>query len=202
MYRRRLTVLMWLPAAWLVSVAVAGALALTIGSSPAFAHAQLLESEPQPGSRLQEPPEQIRLHFSEPVDAEFEPIEVLDEQGERVDRDNARLVSGEPETLVMDLEDLPESAYTVDWRVTSADGHVVAGKDEFSVTGTASGRASQDGGNDSGAAEPDESGQASATEEASGGLSSITSYSSASLAIAVVIALVLVGTMLLRRDRT
>ena len=46
----------------------------------AFAHAQLENADPAPGARVARAPTELRLSFSEPVDASFSQIQVLDAQ--------------------------------------------------------------------------------------------------------------------------
>jgi methionine-rich copper-binding protein CopC len=124
----RLAALLGLPAVWLF-----------VWCAPALAHATLLETYPADGDTLAEPPEQVQLRFDEPVEAEFDPVEVYDRQGNRVDRGNARVYPDDARVVVMDLEELPEGFYTVDWRVTSVDGHPVRGTHEFTVDASAAG---------------------------------------------------------------
>lgn len=71
----RLTALLGLAAVWLV-----------LYSAPALAHTQLLQADPGDGATLTRAPDQVELRFSEPVEAEFSPLEVYDGQGTRVDR--------------------------------------------------------------------------------------------------------------------
>ena len=120
---QRLVALLCLSAAWLLLSCV-----------PALAHARLLQEKPADGAALAESPDRVELRFSEPVDAEFSPLEVRDSEGERVDKDNARVDRDDARVLVVDLEELTEGSYTVEWRVTSIDGHVVDGRYEFAVT--------------------------------------------------------------------
>ncbi|HEX2054795.1 MAG TPA: copper resistance protein CopC [Actinomycetota bacterium] len=124
----RLAALLGLSAVWLVLVCV-----------PVMAHATLIETYPANGNTLAESPEQVQLRFDEPVEAEFDPIEVYDRQGNRVDRGNARVYPDDARVVVVDLEELPEGSYTVDWRVTSADGHPVSGTYGFAVDASAAG---------------------------------------------------------------
>jgi methionine-rich copper-binding protein CopC len=125
---RRLAALLGLSVVWLL-----------LWCTPALAHARLLETDPTDGARLSQPPEQVRLRFNEPIEAEFSPLKVFDPQGNWVDRDNAHIASDDARVLVADLEELPEGSrtgvYTVEWRVTSADGHPVNGTYGFNVTG-------------------------------------------------------------------
>jgi methionine-rich copper-binding protein CopC len=50
------------------------ALWLAVWCAPALAHARLLQESPASGTSLKEPPQQVRLRFSEPGDAEFDPV--------------------------------------------------------------------------------------------------------------------------------
>jgi len=132
---RRLTGLLWLSVVWLLLSCV-----------PALAHATLLQQTPAAGGRLDEPPDQVRLRFSEPVDAEFDPLKVYDAEGDRVDEDDARVDPNDARVVVEGLKELPKGSYKVEWRVTSVDGHVVSGEYGFSVTGSG-GQDSQNGAN-------------------------------------------------------
>jgi copper resistance protein C len=120
---RQLVALLWLSAVWLLLSCV-----------PALAHARLVQEEPADGATLAESPDRVELRFSEPVDAEFSPLEVHNSEGERVDEDNARIDPADARVLIVDLEELSEGSYTVEWRVTSIDGHVVEGRYAFAVT--------------------------------------------------------------------
>lgn len=104
-------------------------------AAPALAHARLIESSPADGESVSGAPGQVQLRFNEAVEAEFEPVRVLNGDNERVDLDNAGTDPEDPEVVVVDLEeDLPEGSYTVDWRVTSVDGHPIGGTYAFEVT--------------------------------------------------------------------
>jgi methionine-rich copper-binding protein CopC len=120
---RRLVALLWLSAVWLLLSCV-----------PALAHARLVQEEPTDGAALAESPDRVKLRFSEPVDAQFSPLEVRNSEGERVDEDNARVDPHDARVVIVDLKELPEDSYRVEWRVTSIDGHVVDGRYGFAVT--------------------------------------------------------------------
>ena len=122
---RRLVALLWISVVWLLLSCV-----------PALAHATLLQETPAAGGRLDEPPEQVRLRFNEPVDAEFDPLKVYDAEGNRVDEDDARIDPNDARVLVEGLEELSRGSYEVEWRVTSVDGHVVSGEYGFSISGS------------------------------------------------------------------
>ena len=106
---------------------------LLLSCGPVLAHARLVETYPADGDALAEPPEQVQLLLSEPVEAEFDPIEVYDQEGDRVDEEDARVSPGDRRLLVADLGELSEGSYTVQWRITSADGHPVDGAFEFAM---------------------------------------------------------------------
>jgi methionine-rich copper-binding protein CopC len=117
-----------------LSALMLAALWLVLWCAPALAHARLVQEEPAAGSSPNEPPEQVRLRFSEPVDAEFDPLKVYDAEGDRVDEDDARLDPDDARVLIVGLEELPEGSYRVEWRITSLDGHVVEDAYAFNVT--------------------------------------------------------------------
>lgn len=101
-------------------------------SGIAQAHATLLQTEPPSGSQLAEAPDKVRLSFNERVEAIFNSIEVLDQNGKRVDDGNPRVVGG-GDTLELGLKALEAGKYTVVWRVNSLDGHQVQGRFGFGV---------------------------------------------------------------------
>ena len=112
---------------------------LLLWCGPALAHARLSETYPANGDDLTEPPEQVQLQFNEPVEAEFDPIKVYGQEGDRVDEEDARVSVDNRRLLVADLGELSEGSYTVEWRVTSADGHPIDGGYEFAVDASAAG---------------------------------------------------------------
>lgn len=118
----RLAPVLWISAAWLL-----------LACAPALAHANLIEATPPQGGRLHAPPERVELRFSEPVDAGFDPVVVRDADGARVDEGDGRVDPEDARVVLANLEELPEGSYTVRWRVTSIDGHVVDGRYRFAV---------------------------------------------------------------------
>ena len=106
-------------------------------TSPARAHAELLRATPADGDTLSEQPGEVRLVFDEPVRAEFDPIKVTDEEGNRVDGEDARMLSDDPDVVVASLDVLPEGSYTVEWRITAADGDPISGEYGFAIDASA-----------------------------------------------------------------
>jgi copper resistance protein C len=176
----RLVALLGLSAAWLLLLC-----------APALAHARLVETYPTGGGILAEPPEQVQLLFNEPIEAEFEPIEVYDQGGERVDEDDARVSPNDAKLLVADLGGLSEGSYTVEWRVTSADAHPISGTYGFTVNASADA--------DPDAGEPIEPIERSAEQEETGSAQDLVP--TVVLGILLVGALVVAGLVVLRRRK-
>jgi copper transport protein len=135
--RRRAVLLAGLAAAWLL-----------LTCAPALAHANIVEASPARGSAVSRPPERVELRFNEPVDAEFDPVVVRAAGGARVDTHHARVDPEDARVVLADLERLSKGSYTVKWRVTSIDGHVVEGRYAFAVVAAGEDRPpSEDAGN-------------------------------------------------------
>jgi copper transport protein len=134
---RRGALLAGLAAAWLL-----------LSCAPALAHAALVESSPARGSEVPESPDRVELRFTEPVGAEFDPVVVRDAGGARVDARDARVDPEDARVVLAGLEELPEGSYTVEWRVTSIDGHVVEGRYGFAVAAARRDRSPDDVGNE------------------------------------------------------
>jgi copper resistance protein C len=112
-------------------LAVALLIALVAGA--ALAHSFLERAEPRPGSTLKAAPTEVRLRFTERLEAAFSTVQVTDEKGRRVDRGEAQTEPGSPRQLRVPLEPLGPGRYAVHWRVLSVDSHVVEGDFTFRV---------------------------------------------------------------------
>jgi hypothetical protein len=58
------------------------------------------------------PPERVELRFSEPVEAEFDPVVVRAADGARVDAHDARVDPEDARIVLADLESVPRGTYT------------------------------------------------------------------------------------------
>ena len=163
-------------------------------SAPASAHAELSEATPAAGTTIRESPDLVGLRFTEPVGAEFDPIKVFGPGGERVDQQDARVSPDDARVVEVGLEELSRGAHTVEWRVTSIDGHVVADEYGFEVDGSGEPTARADGG--AGGA-PDEPVSQPAAQE--GGTTPVAAYGAASLGVLAVALLAVLGAIALRR---
>jgi copper transport protein len=90
--------------------------------------------DPAPNAVLAEAPREVTIRFSERVEARVSTLEVLDTRGQRVDRGDAAVDPGNPWRYRVAVSPLSPGAYTVSWRVLSADdGHVTHGAHVFTV---------------------------------------------------------------------
>jgi len=109
-------------------------LAVVLGSAaPASAHAVLLSSTPADGQVVPVSPAEVRLQFSEEVNASLGGITVLDAKGERVDTGDSGPGVTRDLLKASLRRDLPDGQYIVNYRVVSADGHPVTGAIVFGV---------------------------------------------------------------------
>jgi copper transport protein len=117
---------------WL-ALALAGLAGLVL-AGPAAAHAQLISSSPGAGEVLAEPPAELRLVFSEPVDPAFAGVDLLDADGATIAIDLGSPDPGDPRVFIAQLPGLADGLYTANWQVLSAaDGHVTSGFVTFGV---------------------------------------------------------------------
>jgi copper resistance protein C len=115
-------------AAWLV-LGLAALVAMPI--PPASAHATLIGSDPKDGATVLRLPNDVELEFSEEVGSPAF-VEVKAADGTNVS-------SGDPEVLGATVTQPltaagPAGAYTIAYRVVSADGHPISGELTFDVT--------------------------------------------------------------------
>jgi copper transport protein len=109
--------------------ALATLLSILCLGTHAFAHASLVSTEPGDGSVLARTPKAVQLHFDETVTPGA--IRLIDAEGNARDDATVRAVD---ETIIITLpESLPQGTQVISYRVTSQDGHPVAGSMVFSI---------------------------------------------------------------------
>jgi len=110
-------------------------LAIAMGAMHAsgYAHAFLDHADPKVGSVVSAPPTELRLWFSQDVEAVFTTAEVLDAAGKRVDTGHPQVDPKEKVLLHVPLGKLAPGEYTVNWRVVSVDTHPTVGQFSFRV---------------------------------------------------------------------
>lgn len=115
-----------------LTVALAAALAWSAAS--AQAHAFLEHAEPPVGAKCKSAPAEVRIAFSEKLEAAFSSIKVSDAAGQQVDKNDTRLEAGQAALLRVSLTPLKPGLYRVTWRVVSVDTHVTKGSFSFEVS--------------------------------------------------------------------
>ena len=120
--RRACAVVAFLVATFFISVMFAPS---------AFAHATLSSSDPADGDRLDSPPDQVQLTFSEPVGLSNGYLRVTDENGERVDDATPK---AEGNRVAVGLRaGVTNGSFLISYRLISADSHPSAGALAFVV---------------------------------------------------------------------
>lgn len=111
------------------------ALALVAMPAQAGAHLRLQASLPAQGDTIRQPLSEIRLTFTQAVEARYTVITLLDASGREIAMGTLRAVGSTPsKEYVLELaHPLMAGAFTVKWKAASADGHVVSGLFDFSV---------------------------------------------------------------------
>lgn len=111
------------------------AILLAISPQAALAHADLDSSTPAASSVLDTSPPVISLHFDEDIDVPLTSIQLFDQDGTEIALGGPQ--PGADGSMVQaTVPTLSGGTYAVVWRVSSADGHIVAGAFSFQI-GTA-----------------------------------------------------------------
>ncbi|MCQ3929493.1 MAG: hypothetical protein DPW16_03460 [Chloroflexi bacterium] len=98
------------------------------------AHANLYHSNPAANAVLEESPVEIRLWFTEALEADFSSFSLRDREGIVIETSPSQLDSADAHQLFMRPDPLPDGLYTVSWRVvSSADGHQTRGSFVFTI---------------------------------------------------------------------
>lgn len=101
-----------------------------------FAHASLVACAPRIGANLPQPPTQIVCLFDMPLSPDNFALRVIAPNGERVDKNDARLFEGDRYSILVSLDaaKMPPGIYTVQWSVTDpADNDETQGTVQFGV---------------------------------------------------------------------
>ncbi len=99
-----------------------------------MAHANVIRSDPEQNSVLAQAPAAVTIWFTEPLEPRLSQIQVLDSQGQQVDRGDSSVNRQDATVLSVSLPPLPNGTYVVAWtNVSSVDGHKVRGSFLFSI---------------------------------------------------------------------
>ena len=119
---------------------LAGTAWIIVPASPASAHASLTGTSPAAESVVPDPPKEVVLTFSEPVNVALGRVTVLDPEGVQVQDGKPVRRKGGTEVVAKLRSGLPRGTFVISFRVVSADGHPISGGVVFSI-GTPSRRA-------------------------------------------------------------
>jgi copper resistance protein C len=117
-----------------LAAVAATVLAVVATAVPAFAHAELVSSDPGQGATVRALPSTVTLTFSETVRTPAF-VEVTGPGGTDVAAGDLRIVDADVTQRLG--EPVGAGRYTLSYRITSADGHPVTGTVPFTVTSDA-----------------------------------------------------------------
>jgi copper transport protein len=114
-------------------VIVFALLTAALSAGPALAHGYLLRSIPEDRAVLEQAPARLQYWFSEPLEADFSSLRVLNVDGAVIAEGGVALEN--PALLTVRLpRDLPDGAYIADMRIAFAsDGHLIAQRRVFFI---------------------------------------------------------------------
>jgi copper resistance protein C len=105
-------------------------LLVLLATGEASAHAFLDHAEPRVGNKVDAPPREVTLWFTQKLEPAFSTITVTNAAGQRVDTGKTR-VSGNQ--MAISLRAGSAGTYHVTWRVLSVDTHTTDGNFTFQV---------------------------------------------------------------------
>ncbi|MEV0158567.1 copper resistance CopC family protein [Nonomuraea fuscirosea] len=121
----------------LLTVLLLAFAAVGVAGAPAQAHNVLISSDPRDGSTLAASPERVTLVFDQAVRQGYAQVGVTGADGSSWADGSAEVAA---ERVSVKVRPLPAGgAYTVGYRILSADGHPVTGKISFTLAAGASG---------------------------------------------------------------
>jgi copper resistance protein C len=121
----------------LAAVAVLSALLLLVATATASAHATRIAADPADKSSLVKGPERVSATFNEQMQSAFAAMTVVGPDGNLWSTGDPQVQGAVLSVAVRPLG--PAGTYTVNYRATSADGHVVSGSWSFDLTASGAG---------------------------------------------------------------
>ena len=113
-------------------LAISLAAAAVAGAGMASAHATRLATDPVENTELTKAPEKVSAMFNEALQPSFAAMTVVGPDGNLWSTGDPQVDGAVVSVRVRPLG--PSGTYTVNYRVTSADGHVVSGSWSFKLT--------------------------------------------------------------------
>jgi len=123
-----------------LALTVCATLALALAAGPAFAHAKLLSESPPAIDAVNAAPTaapvtELRLNFSEALNAAFSKAKVSDAMGMAVEGVTLALDPKDDKVLVVTFAaPLVKGDYSVEWTAVANDGHKTTGNYKLTVT--------------------------------------------------------------------
>ena len=109
-------------------------IAIALAPASAFAHAQLLGTQPVSGTTLQTTPRQVIFEFNQAVGGTIGAVRVYNAAGKEVDSGDVSHPHGNEHWMGVGLPShLPDGTFTATYRVVSADTHIVYGGLVFNI---------------------------------------------------------------------
>ena len=97
------------------------------------AHAFLDHASPEVGSKVHGSPNEVKVWFTEKLEAAFSKLQVFNTVGQEVDSHDQRLDPRSAALLIVSVPPLKPGIYKVFWRVVSVDTHTTHGSFQFEV---------------------------------------------------------------------
>lgn len=110
---------------------------VTLTAGPAAAHATRVAADPAENAVLNAGPARVSATFNERLQTTFAAVAVVGPDGNLWSSGDAQVQGAVVSVALRPLG--PAGTYTVNYRVTSADGHVVTGSWSFRLTGAGTG---------------------------------------------------------------
>lgn len=122
---------------WRRAARAAALAAMLLGLWPGVlaAHTELRWSRPADGETLAASPAEVRLRFTTPVEPRYTRLSLFAADGAELALPALVGAEGSREFHVVLAAPLPPGVYTVQWRTTAADGHLIEGAFAFTVEG-------------------------------------------------------------------
>jgi len=120
-----------LSALMVISITAISLLVFTLSTT--LAHASLVRSDPAPDAKLDQPPMEVSVWFSEPLSTGSN-LTVFDTQFQSVDTGDTFIAASDATLMRVELKPLTPGRYTVNWKANSVDGHSTSGSYDFFVT--------------------------------------------------------------------
>jgi methionine-rich copper-binding protein CopC len=118
-----------------LTIKIIASLALAAAATAALAHAQLQKADPAVGGTVATSPKEIRLKFSEGLEARFSGIALTTQAGEAVALGKPAVDPADASTFVAPISrPLKPGVYKVTWHAVSVDTHKTQGSFNFTVS--------------------------------------------------------------------